>query len=211
MNQNIWITRHGNRLDFMQPEWFNDALRPYDPPLAPNGFLQAQALGRRLKSEQISQIFCSPFLRTVQTASEVAQILDLSIKLEPGLGEWLHAEWMSQMPERMPLSELIKEHPLIDSSHQPLIQPTYPETETQILYRTGKVAQILSDRYPTENILLVSHAVAIQGATWGLVEGNPPVDTKFCCLIKVARPIQAQPTNSSNKWQLEIAGDISHL
>ncbi len=218
MSQNVWITRHGNRLDFIQPEWFNTALHPYDPPLAEDGFLQAQALGRRLKSERISQIFCSPFLRTVQTATEVAQILNLSIKLEPGLGEWLHADWMPKMPERMSLSDLVKAYPLINSSHQPLIQPAYPETEADVLKRTGKVSQILSDRYPNENILLVTHAVALQGAAWGLVKGNPPIAAKFCCLVKAVRLSQAPLSQAqssqdqrSQGWQLELAGDVSHL
>jgi broad specificity phosphatase PhoE len=203
MSQNIWITRHGNRLDFIKPEWFNTAARPYDPPLAEDGILQAQALGKRLKEEQISQIFCSPFLRTVQTAFEVAQILSLSIQLEPGLGEWLHPEWMPKMPERTSMAELVAQYPLINSDYQPLILPNYPETEADLMERTGRVSQVLSDRYPDQNILLVSHAVAVQGAAWGLVKGNPMIAAKFCCLIKAVRSPQG--------WELELAGDTSHL
>jgi len=39
-------------------------------------------LGQRLKREDIAHIFASPFLRTVQTANQVAEALDLPIKLE---------------------------------------------------------------------------------------------------------------------------------
>jgi hypothetical protein len=41
MTQIVWIARHGNRLDFVNPEWFNTAERPYDPPLSEDGIEQA--------------------------------------------------------------------------------------------------------------------------------------------------------------------------
>ena len=106
MNQTIWIARHGNRLDFVNPEWFNTAERPYDPPLSPDGIVQAQELGQRLVGERIRHIFASPFLRTVQTADRVAQILDLPIKIESGLGEWLNPDWMKSDPERLSIAVL---------------------------------------------------------------------------------------------------------
>ena len=57
-------------------------------------------IGSSLQAENISHIYCSPFLRTVQTANEVAKVLNLPIKVEHGLSEgllksmlpyWLHA------------------------------------------------------------------------------------------------------------------------
>ena len=96
--QTVWIARHGNRIDFVHPEWFNTAKRRYDPHLSDDGILQAQQLANRLIGENITQIFTSPFLRTVQTANEVAKVLDLSIKLDWDLCEWLNPKWMSTMP-----------------------------------------------------------------------------------------------------------------
>jgi broad specificity phosphatase PhoE len=46
-----------------------------------------------LKKEKIAHIFASPFLRTVQTANAVAEMLNLPIKLETGLSEWLNPVW----------------------------------------------------------------------------------------------------------------------
>ena len=85
MTQIVWIARHANRLDFVNPEWFLTAERPFDPPISEDGKVQAQQLARRLKGENISHIFASPFLRTVQTANYVAEALSLSINLESGL------------------------------------------------------------------------------------------------------------------------------
>ena len=47
--QTVWIARHGNRIDFVNPEWFNTAKRPYDPHLSDDGILQAQKLANRLR------------------------------------------------------------------------------------------------------------------------------------------------------------------
>jgi len=79
--QTIWIARHGNRIDFVNPEWFNTAERRYDPPFR---WRASHQLGNASKKD-IAHIFASPFLRTVQTANQVAEALDLPIKLESGL------------------------------------------------------------------------------------------------------------------------------
>lgn len=42
-----------------------------------------------LQGEGIGHIYASPFLRTVQTAHEVAKVLDVPVKLEYGLSEGL--------------------------------------------------------------------------------------------------------------------------
>ena len=96
MSQIVLIARHANRLDFVYPDWFLTAERRYDPPLSDDGMIQAQQLAKRLKGERITHIFASPFLRTIQTANAIAEVLDLSIKLEIGLSEWLNPEWMTE-------------------------------------------------------------------------------------------------------------------
>ena len=42
-----------------------------------------------LQKEKIDHIYCSPFLRTVQTAHQVANELSLPVKIEYGLSEGL--------------------------------------------------------------------------------------------------------------------------
>lgn len=213
MSQTIWIARHGNRLDFANPEWFLTAERPYDPPLyhgenhpgQPNGFKQAQQLGKRLKGENIRHIFASPFLRTVQTANEVAEILDLPLKIEPGLSEWLNPEWMPSMPEKLPLEVLHQQYPRIDLSHE--IRgaiPEYPETAEQALKRSGETAKRLAEAFP-EDILLVGHGASVLGATMGIlsVTTEPEIKAALCCLVKIVRHEQ--------EWIVELNGDTSHL
>ncbi|MCD8490123.1 MAG: histidine phosphatase family protein [Desertifilum sp.] len=202
MTQTIWIARHANRLDFVHPEWFDTAKRRYDPPLSEDGLVQAEQLAQRLKTESIQHIFASPFLRTVQTAHAVAEALDLPLKLEWGLCEWLNPDWMSDTPETAPPQELAQDYPRIDLSYTSRLQPQYPETDETCMRRAGEVAQLLAAEFP-DNLLLVGHGASVLGTTWGLVPGKPEVKASLCCLVKVVWREEG--------WELELNGDTSHL
>lgn len=202
MPQIVWIARHGNRLDFVNPEWFNTAERPYDPPLSEDGVVQARQLGQRLVGESIAHIFASPFLRTVQTASMVADALDLPIKLESGLSEWLNPAWMKTEPERLPLEVLQEHFPRIDPSYTSRAIARYPETSDQVLERTSETVRRLVAQF-SQDILLVGHGASVVGTTQGLVGGTPEVNATLCCLVKVVRQGQG--------WVMELNGDTSHL
>ena len=202
MSQVVWVARHGNRLDFVNPEWFNTAQRPYDPPLSDDGVIQAQQLGQRLKSENIAHIFSSPFLRTVQTADQVAQALDLPIKLEAGLSEWLNPEWMKQKPETLSPETLAQEYPRIDRRYRSRVVPQYPESNETVMGRTAQTVRQLVEEF-SEDVLLVGHGASVLGTTAGLVKGNPIVNASLCCLVKLVR--------HSEQWEMELNGDTSHL
>ncbi|MBP0018186.1 MAG: histidine phosphatase family protein [Cyanobacteria bacterium SBLK] len=202
MTQIVWIARHANRLDFVNPEWFNTAERPYDPPLSEDGFMQAKELGKRLQLEKIQHIFASPFLRTVQTANEVAYSLDLPIKLEAGLSEWLNPDWMPKMPDRLSPEALAKKYPRIDLRYESRVIPEYPESEEDVLARTGRTVQQLVLEF-AEDILLIGHGASVLGSTRGLVGGNTGYRVALCSLFKVVK--------ASEQWVLELEGDISHL
>ncbi|WP_267383905.1 histidine phosphatase family protein [Cyanobacterium sp. uoEpiScrs1] len=201
-NQTVWIARHGNRMDFVNPEWFNTAQYPYDPPLAEDGIIQAQQLGKRLKSENIIHIFSSPFLRTIQTAHQIAEILNLEVKLEAGLAEWHNPEWMSKHPTTHPSDYLKQKYPRINLHYSSKFIPQYPETETKVMQRTGEIVKQLIAEF-SEDILLVGHGISVLGTTWGLVEGEPKVRAALCCLVKVVY--------ENERWQLKLNGDTSHL
>jgi len=203
MAQTIWITRHGNRYDFVNPDWFIKAKLPYDPPLAEDGILQAQELGQRLKSENITHIFSSPFLRTVQTAHEVAAILDLPVKLEAGLGEWLNPDWMDHSPEIRSRDSLAQQYPRIDLNYTSNVIPQYPESEVMVQQRTAQTAQQLAREFSGE-LLFVGHGVSVLGTAQGLLGKSLQIRASFCCLTKLVQ-------NNKGDWEMEFAGDTSHL
>lgn len=205
MPQTVWIARHGNRLDFVNPDWFLSAERPYDPPLSDDGVIQAMQMGQRLKGENITHIFASPFLRTVQTANQVAQVLDLPIKIEPGLSEWLNPVWMHSAPEKLTWEQLHELYPRVDLTHTPRgVAAQYPETGEQALKRSGETAKRLAAEY-AENILLVGHGASVIGMTMGILDltTEPEVNAALCCLVKIVL--------YENGWVMELNGDTSHL
>ncbi|MDJ0675293.1 MAG: histidine phosphatase family protein [Calothrix sp. MO_167.B42] len=205
MTQTIWIARHANRLDFVHPEWFLTAKRRYDPPLSDDGMVQAQQLAERLQSETIDHIFASPFLRTVQTANAIAEKLDLPIKLETGLSEWLNPAWMTEEPERLSTPALAEMFPRIDTSYTSHITATYPETLAQSRQRSGETSRSLATEYCPQNILLIAHGASVKGAAMGLVGdiADNGEKVRLCSLFKVVR--------QNPGWLLEIRGDTSHL
>ncbi len=202
--QTVWIARHGNRIDFVNPEWFNTAERPYDPHLSDDGILQAQQLAKRLIGENITQIFASPFLRTVQTANEVAEVLDLPIQLDWALCEWLNPEWMPAMPETLFLETMAKNYSRIDLSYNGGTSQ-YPETWKACMKRSGEISQRLVAEFPTENILLVGHGASVIGTAAGLVGeiAETEVKASLCCLVKIVL--------REEQWVMELNGDTSHL
>jgi broad specificity phosphatase PhoE len=202
MTQTVWIARHANRLDFVNPEWFNTAERPYDPPLSKDGFGQATELGKRLQLEKIVHIFASPFLRTVQTANEIAYFLDLPIKLETGLSEWLNPDWMSKMPDRLPPEVLAQKYPRIDLRYESRVMPKFPENEKDVMSRTAQTVQQLVSEF-SEDILLIGHGASVLGTTRGLVGGNTNYRVSLCSLFKIVK--------ESEQWILDLEGDTSHL
>lgn len=205
MSQIVWIARHANRLDFVNPDWFLTAERRYDPPLSDDGMLQAQQLARRLKKEKIGHIFASPFLRTVQTANAVAEMLNLPIKLETGLSEWLNPVWMTEEPERLSTPALAKLFPRIDTSYTSRIAAKFPETHEKVRERSGQTARCLATEFFPEDILLVAHGASVLGGAMGLVGeiAKTEVKASLCSLVKVVR--------QDPEWLLELTGDTSHL
>lgn len=202
MSQTVWIARHGNRLDFVNPDWFLTAEKRYDPPLSDDGLIQARQLGERLKGEKIAHIFASPFLRTVQTANQVAEILDLPIKVESGLSEWLNSDWMTETPEKLSYVELQEKFPRIDPNYTSRVIAEYPETVDKMMERSAQIAKILVSEF-TEDILLVGHGASVVGASQGLVGGTPEINASLCCLVKIVR--------HDRQWVMELNGDTSHL
>ena len=203
MSQTVWIARHGNRLDFINPEWFDTAHRRYDPPLSVDGVTQAAELGQRLKQENICHIFASPFLRTIQTANEIAQVLNLPIKLEAGLSEWYNPKWMTEKPEIHPQDFLTTEYPLIDWNYKSYLTAQYPERREDVYRRTEKTVKQLVSQF-SEDILIVGHGVTVFGAAKGLVPNTPDFKAALCCLTKAVR-------HNDNRWNLDFYGDTSHL
>ncbi|KAK9076491.1 hypothetical protein SSX86_004825 [Deinandra increscens subsp. villosa] len=77
-HQNVVVMRHGDRIDNFEPLWTEKADRPWDPPLVLDGKVRAFCTGKKFISNlgfPIHRVYVSPFLRCLQTASEVIHAL----------------------------------------------------------------------------------------------------------------------------------------
>ena len=202
MKQTVWIARHGNRQDIVDRQWRKTAKWQDDPGLSPDGIIQAGELAARLKNENISHIFSSPFLRTIETAREVARVLDLKIKIEAGLSEWLRSDWFSPKPVLIPLEEKMKRFPEIDPSYKSHVAPVYPENFEEVESRVEKTVNRIMQEYGG-NILLVGHGASVDAAAHALVGKDVEIFSPLCCLIKVVQ--------NDDGCVLELNGDVSHL
>lgn len=199
----IWIARHGNREDFVDPGWVERAERPYDPGLSPDGLEQARQLAGRLAGENISRIYSSPYLRTVETAHAVAERLGLPLYLEPGFGEWLNPAYFPGTPELLPADEIRQRFPRVADGHEPIEQPVYPESEKQIAVRSARVTERLMDGADGESILLVGHGATVTYSIRHLVPDAEPFSVRLCSITKVVI--------DGRRRELALRGDVSHL
>lgn len=198
----IWLVRHGNRQDFVDPQWRDTAERPHDPGLSPDGLVQAKEVARRIASEQIDHMFASPYLRTVQTAHLIAKALGLPIKLEHGISEYLNPKWFSQQPELLPLEVLTPQFPQLDSAYRSRRFAQFPETDPGAMARAGETARHLAAEF-SGNLLFIGHGASVLGATRGLLQHKIDFAVPLCSLVKLVQQDQG--------WVPELIADISHL
>lgn len=202
----LWIARHGNRQDFVDPHWADTADRPHDPDLAPDGISQADRLGARLAATDISQIVTSPFLRTAHTAHRIARHLDQPVVLEPGIEEWLNPEWFEVAPETLPPEVLADRFPHIDPTYTPCLHPSFPEARQEAFNRCARAAWCLVDRFEEESeLLVVGHGASVYGILQGLVRRDlPDAECPLCSLTQLAR-------QGPGAWEIVRRNDTDHL
>jgi len=139
----VYITRHGMRLDWAEPNWhLASGDDPCDPPLSEEGLQQARELGEHLAGVgPLDYIFSSPFLRCVQTADAVAaaqekrdaqRLHSPKIFIEHALGEWDNSRRLNART----LPELKRLFPRVDANYASFIQLA-PEDDDDHLGRQG--------------------------------------------------------------------------
>ena len=194
MERRLWLVRHGHRLDFAYPEWFNTAPRRYDPPLSELGQVQALALTQRFARQPIDHLFCSPFLRAIQTAVPLAETLGLKLKIETGLGEWLNPDWMSSPPRLESWQDLGQQYSCLDTAYQARLVPCYPESIAVVQARLAEISQQLLAEFEG-NHLWVGHSITIQGALVCLLGQAPDTLFPFASVVVL--------TQTSRGWSME--------
>jgi broad specificity phosphatase PhoE len=148
----IYILRHEERT--------KDAT--FFSPLTKNGLINSINLINILKKHNITKIFCSPFIRTLQTIYPFAKDKNIKINIEYGLCEILHPDIIPRKSYNVELPDYLCEEFNYNPKYKSIIKNTdliYPEDAKILENRTKKILKsIIQNHYKTdENILLVTH------------------------------------------------------
>jgi broad specificity phosphatase PhoE len=197
----IFLARHGNRRDFVDPTWLDAAEEPYDPPLSADGVEQARRLGVRLRDEGVANIVASPFLRTIQTAHHANETLKVPIFIEPGFGEFLHAETFDRLPRLRGLAELRIDYPMLGEGYVAACALRYPESTAQLVERAQRALESLLDKLPG-TLLVVSHAASVCAMAL-LDPAVKNLECPLCALFCL--------DHDGSRWTLSLDGDVSHV
>jgi len=179
----IWLVRHGLRQDFVQKDWGKTAERPHDTPLATEGRLQAKETGLFLKDKGVDVIYSSPFLRAVETASGISDVIGAPIRIEHGLSEVLKQEWFPEKPDFIPVEEMKRRFPMVDVTYRSRVFPDWPEDDQngQLDRRCANtVKTLLSDDWNTA--LWVGHGASVGSVGINLVGHVKDVCFRMCGL-----------------------------
>ena len=206
----VWLVRHASRRDFDEPGWAATAARPEDPPLSESGRREAWRIGRRLAAEPVAHVFASPFLRAVETGCAVAEALELPLKVEAGLSEWLSADWFPAPPRLLPLASLLGHCRRIDADYRPSGDARHGESGIEALRRAGRTALALARGFPGD-LVLVGHGASVLGAAAGLLGVTPEAADRRAPLPEMPPGCISRLVASGAGFVLEVACDTSHL
>eukprot|EP00741_Cyanophora_paradoxa_P000505 tig00000405_g492.t1 len=214
----LYICRHGEREDWINSVWQEDADFPYDPPLSHDGMRHAQELGRRMArrvskagaSGQIDLILSSPFWRTLQTAGVANRWIHAPIRVMTELCPQItgkHKEF-NATPDleynSLPSKMLEFNFPGL-KTEGPVAVPKYPEAPVGLQERSRNVAQYIATELCAKkgmNVFVVTHranAEIMLKTLCGAPDAKVTTLPGFCSLVKlVADPV-------SRSWMLEYS------
>jgi broad specificity phosphatase PhoE len=189
--QTLWLLRHGERSDLVDQNWLKTATRPFDPPLTEKGIKQAQQTAEYILSTgtKLNHVFSSPFLRCMQTANEVAKRLQIPIKIEYGLSEWLKAAWFTELPCFDHATFDVGSYPHMDHEYQSFYRDklTYPESVGDLENKYVSTTKELHNMYGDDHILLVTHGYGVQILTEMFDPKATVMEVPYCALTKLVR------------------------
>jgi broad specificity phosphatase PhoE len=130
-----------------------------DPELTPTGRRQAEAAAAALATHGVTRLVASPYTRTLQTASIIAEALGLPIEIDPRVRERaaFHCDIGS------PPSQLARRFPALDFTH--LGDPWWhdhltldrAETEAELGLRAAAFRRDMAAREDWRRIAVITH------------------------------------------------------
>ena len=188
MPPEVCLIRHGIRQDFVDPSWKLSAREPNDTPLAEAGLRQAKDIAAALAGSGIRALYCSPFLRALQTAAPLSARIEAPILIEPGFGEWLNPEWFPAPPALLGTEAIARICPRVDFSYKPAHQTTGLEADEtiEVRARVKTALEAIFRQRPGESFAVFTHGSPL-GQTAAAILGNlDGVDMRMGSITRIA-------------------------
>lgn len=218
--------KHGYRANWLpEPHPVSPTGIDSDPPLAPHGEDQAKELAHYMLSIEPHPeiIFSSPFYRCLQTSKPIADVLDIDIVLETGIGEWYKPD-RATIPDPGTFELLSPFFPRLKNTWESTVKPSLAgETEEAIFERSkdflNKFIPKFEAKHPDiETVLFVTHAAAKIALGMALLGFNSvrdaldDEDTRLragaCSLDKFER---IEDSEDGKDWQITMNGNCEFL
>ena len=156
MSLKLYFLRHGETTYSKTGAYCGEV----DAELTPEGVRMAKAFADAYRLVAWTAVYVSPMKRTIATAQPLCDVLGVKMELRSGLEEMHYGKWEDKTVE------FVKEHYWDDYIHwltEPAWNPpTGGETSVEIASRASLVIAEIQQKYPTGNVLVVSHKATIR-------------------------------------------------
>jgi len=166
----IYFLRHEERYKAMT----------FFTPLSKQGKKNALILGTVLKTLNLTKIYSSPFLRTLQTIEPYLAISEITVNLEDSIRESNISRMIPETEKYLTLPEELNSQFKINKEYESFLdikKVKYPEKNKDIIERFNNFLFNLIKNYSNteENILIVAHAGLINNFINKIEKKNPLV------------------------------------
>lgn len=174
-----------------------------DPPLSPNGTMQADAVGARLADEPITAIYASSLVRTQQTAGPLAAARGLDVTIDADLREVFLGDFEGGLFRQLAADD----HPAVVAMRTKRDWGEIPGAESNEDLRSRTVAAIerIRARHIDELVAVFCHGGVI-AALLGHAAGVPPF-TFGGCRNSAMNLLYV----GENEWAIRSFNDGSHV
>lgn len=156
-----------------------------DVSLNENGFEQARSLIEKLKGKIFSAIYSSDLVRAQQTAEPIANMIGLTVQIEPRLREINQGKWEGVLVKdiRARYAKIWSQR-TVDPAN---VRPPGGETVGEVAVRVYAALDDIARLFPTESVLIVSHGLSIATAICHV--RNIPVGQAYTVIPENVEPV----------------------
>ena len=198
----LFLVRHGTTTLSAEDRFAGST----DVELSDAGRNEAEALARRLATEPLAAVYCSPMRRTVETAAILARPHERAPKTDDGLKEIDHGRWEGK--RRAEVETAFAEEYAAWEADPFTFAPAGGESGLHVMARALPVIRAIVVRHAGASVLVVSHKATIRLVICGLLGFDPRgyrdrLDQDPCCLniLDFRGPARAR---------LMLFNDVSH-